>query len=57
MSETKDCVCDTKNFSKLIANFQFVHFCHGNKSKKDQTAKMVFVFIMFWGNFFEVEVF
>ena len=25
MSETKDCVCHTKDFSKLIARFKFVH--------------------------------
>ena len=46
MSETKDCVCFIKNFLKLIANFKFVHCCHGNRSREDQTAKMV-VFICF----------
>ena len=25
MSETKDCVCRTKDFLKLIARFKFVH--------------------------------
>ena len=42
MSETNDCVCFTKDFSKLIANFEFVHCCYGNRSRKDQTAKMIF---------------
>ena len=46
MSETIDCVCFTKDFSKLIVNFKFVYCCHGNRSRKDQTAKMV-LFITF----------
>ena len=41
MSETKDCACGTKDLSKLIANFKFVHCCLGNRSRKDQTAEMV----------------
>ena len=41
MSETMDCVCFTKDFLKLLANFEFVYCCHGNMSRKDQTAKMV----------------
>ena len=41
MSETIDCVCFTKDFSKLIASFEFVYCCHVNGSRKDQTAKMV----------------
>ena len=56
MSERKNCVCGTKDFSKLIANFKCVHCCHGNRTKKDQKAKMV-AFIMFWGIFLEIEVF
>ena len=56
MSETKDCICGTKDFSKLIANFKFVHCCQGNRSRKNQTAKMV-VLKMFWGIFFEIDVF
>ena len=56
MSETMDCVCGTKDLSKLTANFKFVHYCHGNRSRKDQIAKMV-VFIMFWTIFLEREVF
>ena len=46
MSETMDCVYFTKDFSKLIASFEFVYCCHNNRSRKDQTAKMV-VFITF----------
>ena len=46
MSETMDCVCFTKDFSKLIANLEFLYCCHGNRSRKDQTAKMV-LFITF----------
>ena len=56
MSETMDCVCGTKDLSKLIANFKFLHRCHGNRSRKDQTAKMV-VFISLWNIFLEKEVF
>ena len=57
MSEAMDCACGTKNLSKLlIANFKFVHCCHGNRSRKDQSAKMV-VYIMFWTIFLEREVF
>ena len=41
MSETMDRVCFMENFSKLIANFEFLYCCHGNRSKKDQTAKLV----------------
>ena len=33
MIETKDCVCGNKDLSKLIANFKFVHCCHGNRRK------------------------
>ena len=55
MSETVDCVCGTKDLSKLIANFKFVHCCHGNRIRKDQTAKIVF--LMFWIIFLEREVF
>ena len=44
MSETVDCVCGTKDLSKLIANFKFVHCCHGNRIRKDQTAKIVVFF-------------
>ena len=46
MSETMDCVCFKKDFSKLIANFEFVYCYHGNRSRKNQTAKMV-LFITF----------
>ena len=46
MSETIDCVCFTKDFLKLIENFEFLYCYHGNRSRKDQTAKMVF-FITF----------
>ena len=46
MSETIDCVCFTKDFAKLIANFEFVYCCHGNRSRKNQTAKIV-LFITF----------
>ena len=46
MPETIDCVCFTKDFLKLTANFEFVYCCHGNRSRKDQTAKTV-LFIMF----------
>ena len=35
VSETMDCVCFTKDFSKLIANFEFVYCCHGNRNGKD----------------------
>ena len=56
MSETMDCVCGTKDLSLLIANFNFLHCCHGNRSRKNQTAKMV-VFILFWNIFLEREVF
>ena len=56
MSETMDCVCGKKDLSNLIAKFKFVHCCHGNRSGKDQTAKMV-VFIMFWTIFLEREAF
>ena len=41
-----DCACDTKVLSKIIALFKFVHYCHGNRCRKDQTAKLV-DFIMF----------
>ena len=41
MSEAKECICGTNDYSKLIANFKFVHCRHGNRSRKDQTAKMV----------------
>ena len=46
MSETIDCVCFIMDFSKLIVNFKFLYCCHGNRSRKDQTAKMV-LFITF----------
>ena len=52
MSETMDCVYFTKDFSKIIANFEFVYCCHGNRSGKDQTAKMV-LFITFYTIFLE----
>ena len=41
---------------KTNSKFKFVHCCHGNKSRKDQTAEMV-VFIMFWTIFLEREMF
>ena len=47
MSETKDCVCGTEDFSKLI-EIKFVHCCNGNRGRKDQTAKIV-VFMLSWG--------
>ena len=56
MSETNNCDCFKKDSSKLIANFKFVYCCHGNRSRKDQTAKLV-VFIMFQSIFLEKEVF
>ena len=56
MSETMDCVCFMKDFAKLIANFEFVYCCHGNRSRKDQTDKMVH-FVMFYTIFLENEVF
>ena len=56
MLETNDCVWFTKDFSKLIANFKFVYCCHGNRSRKDQKAKMV-VFVTFLSIFLEKEVF
>ena len=56
MSETMDCVCGTKDLSKIKANFKFLHYCHGYRSRKGQTAKMV-VFILFWNIFLEREVF
>ena len=46
MSETKDCVIGTKKCSQIITNFKFVHCCHGNSSRNDQTAKMA-VFVIF----------
>ena len=46
VSETMDCVCFTKDFSKLIANFELLYCCHGSRSRKDQTAKIV-LFITF----------
>ena len=46
MSETTDCVCFTKDFSKLIAYFKFVYCGIGNRNRKDQTAKTA-VFITF----------
>ena len=52
MSETMDCVCFTKDFLKLIANFEFDYCCHGNRSRKDQTAKIVH-FITFYTIFLE----
>ena len=55
MSDTMNYVCGTKDLSKLVANFKFVHCCHGNRSRKNQTAKMV-VF-MFWTIFLEREVY
>ena len=63
MSQTMECICGLKDLSKLIANVisnlytvAMVTGCHGNRSRKDQTAKMV-VFIMFWTIFLEREVF
>ena len=53
MSKAMNCVYGTKVLSKLTANFKFVRCCHGNGSRKEQTAKMV-VFIMFWTIFLEI---
>ena len=47
MPETMNCVCGTKDFSKLTANLKFLLCCHDNSSRKYQTSKM-FAFIMFW---------
>ena len=47
-----DCVRGKKDLSLLIANFKFLNCCHGNRSRKDQTAKMV-VSILFWTIFLE----
>ena len=33
---------------------KFVHCCHGNRNRKDQTAKAV-VFVMFWKFFFFLQ--
>ena len=46
MLETIDWACFTKDFPKLIANFEFLYCCHLNRSRKYQTAKMV-LFITF----------
>ena len=56
MSEIMDCVCGTKDLSSLMENFKFVHCCHGNRSGKDQTVKMV-ILTMFWTIFLEREAF
>ena len=42
-------------FRNLIANFEFVYCCHGNRSRKDQTAKMVH-FITFYTIFLEKSI-
>ena len=51
MSKTMDCVCGTKILSKQIANFKFVHFCHGIKTETERNkqlnlAKMVGFFVL-----------
>ena len=45
-----------EGFLKLIANFEFLYCCRGNRSRKDQTAKIV-LFITFKTIFLEKEVF
>ena len=39
-----DCVCGMKDFSKLLANFKFVHFYHDNRNRKNQTVETGFVY-------------
>ena len=51
MADTKDCVCGTKGFSNLIANFEII----GLQKQKGPNSQLLWLFLCF-DIFLEIEV-